>query len=54
MANYTSKTVRTNRSTRKAQTGIDQTMALGGLTFALFTYILYHFIYPMISKGLLW
>lgn len=29
-------------------------MALGGLTFALFTYILYHFIYPMISKGLLW
>jgi len=52
MANYTSKTVRNNRSARK--TGIDQTMALGGLTFALFTYIIYHFIYPMISKGLLW
>lgn len=54
MANFTSKTVRNNRPTRKLQTGIDQTMALGGLTLALFTYILYHFIYPMLSKGLLW
>lgn len=54
MANFPSKTARTTRSRQKMQTGIDQTMALGGITFALFTYILYHFIYPMISKGLLW
>ncbi|WP_185155393.1 hypothetical protein [Rudanella paleaurantiibacter] len=54
MANLTTKPLRTNRSTRKMQTGMDQTMALGGLTFALFTYIVYHFVYPLISKGLLW
>lgn len=54
MANYSSKTVRNNRSSRKTHTGINQTMVIGGLTFALFTYIIYHFIYPMISKGLLW
>jgi hypothetical protein len=54
MAYPTTKTLRTNRSTRKTQNGLDQTVALGGLTLALFTYILYHFIYPLISKGLLW
>jgi hypothetical protein len=54
MANLGTKTLRNTRSNHKIQTGFDQTMALGGLTLALLTYILYHFIYPMISKGLLW
>ena len=54
MANFTSKTSQAKRFTHKMQTGINQTIALGGLTFALFTYILYHFVYPMLSKGLLW
>ena len=54
MAIYTSKTTRSNRLIQKMQTSIDQTMVLGSITFALFTYILYHFVYPLISKGLLW
>jgi len=43
-----------SRPARKSRLVLDQTTALGGLTLALFTYILYHFIYPLISKGLLW
>jgi hypothetical protein len=45
---------RVNRPSRKTRFTFDQTAALGGLTLALFTYIVYHFIYPLISKGLLW
>ena len=45
---------RVARSSRKNRFNLDQTTALGGLTVALFTYIVYHFIYPLIAKGLLW
>ncbi|MFD2570235.1 hypothetical protein ACFSUS_06285 [Spirosoma soli] len=45
---------RVSRPSRRARVAFDQTTALGGLTVALFTYIIYHFIYPLISKGLLW
>lgn len=45
---------RTSRPTRKAQGAFDQTTALGSLTVALLFYIVYHFIYPLLSKGLLW
>ncbi|MBC3785180.1 hypothetical protein [Spirosoma utsteinense] len=45
---------RVTRPSRKSRFNFDQTTALGGLTVALFTYIIYHFIYPLISKGLLW
>jgi hypothetical protein len=38
---------------RKARFELDQTTAMGGATVALFTYIVYHFIYPLVSKGLL-
>jgi hypothetical protein len=38
---------------RKSRFEIDQTAAIGGVTVALFGYILYHFIYPLIAKGLL-
>jgi hypothetical protein len=31
----------------------DQTIAIGGATAALLGYIVYHFVYPLISKGLL-
>lgn len=41
-----------NRS--KSRSFFDQTTALGSVTVALFGYIVYHFIYPLISKGLLW
>ncbi len=43
-----------SRPSRKSRVSVDQTTALGGLTIALLTYIVYHFIYPLISKGLLW
>ncbi|MCK8494116.1 MULTISPECIES: hypothetical protein [Spirosoma] len=45
---------RVSRPSRKNRATFDQTSALGGLTLALFAYIVYHFIYPLISKGLLW
>jgi hypothetical protein len=40
-------------TSRKARFELDQTTVMGGATVALFTYIVYHFIYPLISKGLL-
>lgn len=46
--------LRTSRPSRRNRVSFDQTTALGGLTMALFAYILYYFIYPMIAKGLLW
>ena len=54
MGNYAQREWKSNRPARKVQQGVDQTIALGGLTLALFTYIIYHFIYPLVSKGLLW
>lgn len=45
---------RVARPSRKTRFNLDQTTALGGLTVALFTYIVYHFVYPLIAKGLLW
>ncbi|GAB3643512.1 hypothetical protein [Spirosoma arcticum] len=45
---------RVSRPSRRSQVNIDQTTALGSLTVALLIYIVYHFIYPLISKGLLW
>ena len=45
---------RVPRPSRNSRSNADQTTAVSGLTVALFTYIVYHFIYPLISKGLLW
>lgn len=54
MKNTTHRDWRLNRPVRKSRLSIDQTTALGGLTLALFAYILGYFIYPMFAKGLLW
>ena len=53
MANYTQREWRMSQSTPKTRTDLGQTAALGGTTLALFAYIVYHFIYPLIAKGLL-
>lgn len=53
MANYTQRDWRMSPSTPKTRTDLGQTATLGGLTLALFTYIVYHFIYPLVAKGLL-
>ena len=45
---------RNSRTSYKNRVLFDQTTALGGLTLALFGYIVYYFIYPLMSKGLLW
>lgn len=45
---------RVSRPSRRSRITIDQTTALGGLTVGLFIYIIYHFIYPLVAKGLLW
>lgn len=45
---------RVSRPARKTRVAFDQTTGLGGLTVALFVYIVYHFVYPLIAKGLLW
>ena len=37
----------------KSRADLGQTAALGGTTLALFAYIVYHFVYPLIAKGLL-
>jgi len=54
MKNTTQRDWRASRPTRKSSVSIDQTTALGGLTLLLLSYIVYHFIYPLASKGLLW
>ena len=41
------------QSNSKSSTDLGQTAALGGASVALFAYIVYHFIYPLIAKGLL-
>ena len=53
MGNYAQKEWRVARPARRMKVAIDETTALGGVTVALFTYILYHFIYPLIAKGIL-
>ncbi|GAA4454937.1 hypothetical protein GCM10023189_22110 [Nibrella saemangeumensis] len=53
MRNFAQKDWRLSRSAKKSSVDMDQTTALGGLSLALFGYILYHFIYPLIEKGLI-
>lgn len=53
MGNYAQKEWRVAKPARRAKVAVDETMALGGVTLALFTYILYHFIYPLVAKGIL-
>ncbi|WP_166690535.1 hypothetical protein [Fibrivirga algicola] len=53
MGNYTQREWRMGQSNSKSSTDLGQTAALGGATVALFAYIVYHFIYPLIAKGLL-
>jgi hypothetical protein len=48
----TQRSLSSNRN--KSRVLFDQTTALGSVTVALFGYIVYHFIYPLIAKGLLW
>ena len=45
---------RVARPSRRNRFNFDQTTVLEGLTVVLFIYIVYYFIYPLISKGLLW
>ncbi|UFH52951.1 hypothetical protein [Spirosoma sp. KNUC1025] len=45
---------RNDRQSRKTRESFDHTTALGSLTVALLFYIVYYFIYPLMSKGLLW
>lgn len=53
MKHYAQKEWRLAKPARRTKLAIDETTALGGVTLALFTYILYHFVYPLIAKGLL-
>ncbi|MEZ0611521.1 hypothetical protein ACAW74_23620 [Fibrella sp. WM1] len=53
MANYTQREWRMGQSAPKTRTDLGQTATLGGITLALFAYIVYHFIYPLVAKGLL-
>ncbi|WP_375447952.1 hypothetical protein [uncultured Fibrella sp.] len=54
MSNYTQREWRMSQSKSKSSSAdLGQTAALGGATMALFAYIIYHFIYPLIAKGLL-
>ncbi|QJD76971.1 hypothetical protein [Spirosoma rhododendri] len=42
-------------STRnKSRSFFDQTTAIGTITIALFGYIVYQFVFPLIAKGILW
>jgi hypothetical protein len=54
MTNYTQREWRMSHPTPKTTADLGQTtVLLGGTTLALFAYIVYHFIYPLIAKGLL-
>lgn len=53
MGNYAQREWRVARPARRMKVAFDESMALGGITVALFSYILYHFIYPLIAKGIL-
>ncbi|WP_164851242.1 hypothetical protein [Larkinella soli] len=54
MKNVIHKEWRMNRPGRRFRFEIDQISLLSVLTVMIFVYILFHFIYPIISKGLLW
>ena len=54
MKNAVQNNWRVNRSSRRVRFDMDQISFMGVLTALIFIYILFHFIYPMISKGLLW
>ncbi|WP_171062850.1 hypothetical protein [Larkinella sp. C7] len=55
MRNVVPKEWRANRTGgRRARFEIDQISLLGVLTVMIFAYILFHFVYPIISKGLFW
>ena len=53
MDNYTRREWRMSQAKSKTPTDLGQTAALGVASVALFVYIVYHFIYPLIAKGLL-
>ncbi len=38
---------------QKQKTSIDESLVLGGLTFFIFVYIAFRFVYPMVANGLL-
>lgn len=54
MRNMAPKAWRSARVSRKVRFEIDQISFLSVLTVMIFTYILFHFIYPLVAKGLLW
>jgi len=54
MRNVIHKDWRVSRPSRRVRFDLDQISFLGVLTALIFIYILFHFIYPMISKGILW
>lgn len=54
MKNALSKEWKASRHPRRFRFDLDQISFMGVLTVLIFIYILFHFIYPMISKGLLW
>ncbi|GAB2777347.1 hypothetical protein GCM10027275_20480 [Rhabdobacter roseus] len=41
-------------SKKSGRFALDQSTLLGGLSLLIFAYIIFRFIYPMISKGVLW
>jgi hypothetical protein len=47
------KTQRFENSTKKISTTADPTIWLAGLTLLIFGYILFQFVYPMVTRGLL-
>lgn len=53
MNNYTQREWRLGQAPSKSRADLGQTAALGATTVALFAYIAYHFLYPLIAKGLL-
>ncbi|RAJ99794.1 hypothetical protein LX87_01490 [Larkinella arboricola] len=54
MRNSVPKEWKVSRPGRRVRFEIDQISLLGVLTVMIFAYILFHFVYPIISKGLLW
>lgn len=54
MRNVLPRDWRDSRSPRRIRFDLDQISFLGILTVLIFVYIVFHFIYPMIAKGILW
>ncbi len=42
-----------NSSRRNERFTLDQSTLLGGLAFLIFVYIIFRFIYPLLTKGVL-